>query len=103
MSIKKHGGIFGRNPTFNDVEIEGDLVVDGNTTYGGDVTIDGDLTVNGTETILDVVKLEIEDPNILLGKNNTTDAEADGGGITLQGIFVKIGKGTLCIDIIPLI
>lgn len=25
MTIKQQGGIFGRNPTFNDVEIEGDL------------------------------------------------------------------------------
>ena len=75
--IKKHGGIFGRNPTFNDVGIDGDLVVE------------GDLTVNGTETILNIIKLEIEDPNILLGKDNTTDAEADGGGITLQGATDK--------------
>lgn len=27
--IKNNGGIFGRNPTFNNVEVEGDLTVDG--------------------------------------------------------------------------
>jgi len=29
MSIKQQGGVFGRNPTFNDVEVEGNLTVDG--------------------------------------------------------------------------
>ena len=29
MTIKQQGGIFGRNPTFNDVEVEGDLTVGG--------------------------------------------------------------------------
>lgn len=40
MTIKQHGGVFGRNPTFNDVTAEGDVVVDGtanatNLTRGG--------------------------------------------------------------------
>ena len=29
MTIKQQGGIFGRNPTFNDVNVEGSLTVDG--------------------------------------------------------------------------
>jgi len=29
MSIKQQGGVFGRNPTFNNVEVEGTLTVDG--------------------------------------------------------------------------
>lgn len=29
MTIKQQGGIFGRNPTFNDVDVEGTLTVDG--------------------------------------------------------------------------
>ena len=29
MTIKQQGGIFGRNPTFNDVEVEGSLTVNG--------------------------------------------------------------------------
>ena len=29
MTIKQQGGIFGRNPTFNDVEVEGNLTVGG--------------------------------------------------------------------------
>ena len=31
MSIKLHGGVFGRNPTFNDVEVQGSISVGGNT------------------------------------------------------------------------
>jgi hypothetical protein len=40
MSIKQNGGVFGRNPTFNDVTIEG-VVVDG-------LTVDGEINVNTT-------------------------------------------------------
>jgi len=42
MSIKQNGGVFGRNPTFNDVTIEGQL------TFDGDIDITSDLTVDGT-------------------------------------------------------
>jgi len=31
MTIKQQGGIFGRNPTFNDVDVEGNLTVGGST------------------------------------------------------------------------
>ena len=37
MSIKSQGGVFGRNPTFNDVEVEGNLTVDGTLSVGGQV------------------------------------------------------------------
>ena len=37
MSIKSQGGVFGRNPTFNDVTVEGSLTVDGTLTVGGQV------------------------------------------------------------------
>jgi len=37
MSIKQYGGVFGRNPTFNDVTIEGDLEIDGTLSIGGSV------------------------------------------------------------------
>jgi hypothetical protein len=41
MTIKQLGGVFGRNPTFNDVTIEGTL------TFDGDIDIDSDLTISG--------------------------------------------------------
>ena len=33
MTIKQQGGIFGRNPTFNEVDVDADLTVDTNTLY----------------------------------------------------------------------
>lgn len=39
MTIKQHGGIFGRNPTFNDVNIKGSL------TGLSDLSISGDLII----------------------------------------------------------
>ena len=42
MTIKQLGGVFGRNPTFNDVTIEGQL------TFDGDIDINSDLTGDGT-------------------------------------------------------
>jgi hypothetical protein len=37
MSIKSAGGVFGRNPTFNDVTVEGDLSVAGTLSVNGNV------------------------------------------------------------------
>lgn len=45
MSIKQNGGIFGRNPTFNDVTIEGQLTFDGDIDVNSDLTVGGDLEV----------------------------------------------------------
>ena len=36
MSIKQNGGVFGRNPTFNDLTIEGDLILNGEIFTGLD-------------------------------------------------------------------
>ena len=56
MTIKQLGGVFGRNPTFNDVTIEGTLTFDGGIDITSDLTVDGTvtadgLTVNGASTI----------------------------------------------------
>lgn len=53
---------------------------------GGDVVIAGNLIVNGSTTTVNTETLTIEDKNIELAKITTpTDANADGGGITLKG------------------
>lgn len=52
--IRQHGGIFGRNPTFNNVEVQGDLIVDGSTVASGSIAVsDGTVTlgVNNTKTV----------------------------------------------------
>ena len=54
MSIKQNGGVFGRNPTFNDVTIDGTL------TFDGDIDINSDLKVNG----------EIEAQKLIIAKND---------------------------------
>lgn len=39
MSIKQNGGVFGRNPTFNDVTIEGELTFDGDIDINSDIDL----------------------------------------------------------------
>ena len=36
MTIKQYGGVFGRNPTFNDVTIDGELIINGSVFTGLD-------------------------------------------------------------------
>ena len=50
MTIKQLGGVFGRNPTFNDVTIEGQLTFDGDIDINSDLKIEGDLVVD-TDTL----------------------------------------------------
>ena len=79
--IKNNGGIFGRNPTFNDVEVEGDLTVDGNYVVSGDLDVTGNATITGT---LDVtgqivsgggIKLEDASLNTTLVSQDHTASE----------------------------
>ena len=48
MTIKQLGGVFGRNPTFNDVTIEGQLTFDGDIDINSDLKVNGDLEVIGS-------------------------------------------------------
>lgn len=52
---------------------------------GTSLVLSGDLTVNGTTTTIGSTTLEVGDKNIVLASASTTDAAADGGGITLKG------------------
>ena len=59
-------------------------------TFSGNVIMSGNLTVNGTETIINTQTLTVEDKNIEMAKiGSPTDANADGGGITLKGTTDK--------------
>ena len=51
---------------------------------GGTVTIAGNLDVTGTTTTVSSANLEVTDKNILISKGSTTDAQADGAGITID-------------------
>ena len=50
----------------------------------GTVTISGNLDVTGTTTTVSSANLEVTDKNILISKGSTTDAQADGAGITID-------------------
>jgi hypothetical protein len=54
-------------------------------TVGGNLTVTGNFTVEGTTTSVNTTTLVIEDKNIELANGSTSDATADGGGITLKG------------------
>ena len=72
MTIKQNGGVFGRNPTFNDVTIDGDLTVEGTVIHTGDLTVDN-INISGNA---------ISSTNT----NGNIDLNADGTG------FVEINK-----------
>ena len=56
-----------------------------NLTYGSNLTVTGNLTVNGATTSLDTVNTIIEDPIILLAKNETGTPSKDIGFIGERG------------------
>ena len=56
-----------------------------NLTYGSNLTVTGNLTVNGATTALDTVNTIIEDPVILLAKNETGAPSKDIGFIGERG------------------
>ncbi len=51
MTIKQLGGIFGRNPTFEDVTIEGTLTFDGDIDVNSDLKVAGDIETPGNVII----------------------------------------------------
>jgi hypothetical protein len=51
MTIKQLGGIFGRNPTFEDVTIEGTLTFDGDIDVNSDLKVAGDIETTGNVII----------------------------------------------------
>jgi len=62
------------------------LDVTGSARFTGDLTVQGNLDVEGQTSIIDTVNLEVEDPILLLGRNNS------GSDIDL-GIMMNRGAG----------
>jgi hypothetical protein len=75
MTIKQQGGVFGRNPTFNDVEIEGTLTASGSISVPSD-SISGDAINGGTPTTdgltVDTTTLVVDAANNRLGFGTAT-------------------------------
>lgn len=106
MTIKQQGGIFGRNPTFNDVTIEGTLTFDGDIDINSDLKVNGDLDVigdiSGTDLDLSsatgpVLNLKNTDTNgnsgEYVGKIEFEGSDASGGaGGVRAGIYAQYGS-----------
>jgi hypothetical protein len=116
MTIKQLGGVFGRNPTFNDVTIEGQLTFDGDIDINSDLKVDGDLDVTGNAGIgidagTDVLQISDSAPiikaiaengnsglriNVTGDSSNTLRVQSNGASkIELNGNNLKINSGSL--------
>lgn len=83
MTIKQLGGIFGRNPTFNDVDVDGDLSVSGSVVIPND-SISGD-AINGGTATLDGLTVD----TTTLVVNSTTDSVAINTATPLDRLHIK--------------
>lgn len=77
------------NVTFNNVAVNGTLSSDDitatNVNVAGNATITGNLTVQGTTTTINSTTVAVGDTNIVLAKDATTAAGANGAGLTVNG------------------
>ena len=92
MSIKQNGGVIGRNPTFNDVTIEGQLTFDGDIDINSDLKVDGDLDVTGSGSFasLDVFSAGIKtNSNAAVGFQLGGDSSGSGD---IGNIFNNAGR-----------
>ena len=91
--IKNNGGIFGRNPTFNNVEVEGDLTVDGSI-IGTVVAAAGTLTgatlaanvVNSSLTSVGTLTSLTTSSNITFSEPNGSSLFGLGNGFNLTNV-----------------
>ena len=86
MTIKQYGGVFGRNPTFNNVTVDGTLTVDQivEKTGAAGITLDG---------------VTLKDGNVVLADGNGIDFSATAGAGTSE-LFDDYEEGTFTPDII---
>ena len=80
MTIKQLGGVFGRNPTFNDVEIDGTLSVN---------NISEKTSANG----IDLDGVTLKDGNVVLANGKGIDFSATAGTGTSE-LFDDYEEGT---------
>ena len=80
MTIKQLGGVFGRNPTFNDVEIDGTLSVN---------NISEKTSANG----IDLDGVTLKDGNVVLANGKGIDFSATSGTGTSE-LFDDYEEGT---------
>ena len=91
MSIKQSGGVFGRNPTFNDVTIEGQLTFDGDIDINSDLKVDGNVTADGltvATTGVTTAKIEGSQAKLQFFETDTVD----------QNFQIRLNGGDLITD-----
>jgi len=118
MSIKQNGGVFGRNPTFNDVTIEGQLTFEGNIDIDSDITWeDGKKAIFGNNDDLQIyhdgnnsyikdtgtgdLRIWADNPNIstasgnkiFYGNNGAAELYFTGGGKRLETTSAGVSIG----------
>ena len=118
MSIKQNGGVFGRNPTFNDVTIEGQLTFEGNIDIDSDITWeDGKKAIFGNNDDLQIyhdgnnsyikdtgtgdLRIWADNPNIstasgnkiFYGNNGAAELYFTGGGKRLETTSTGVSIG----------
>ena len=79
MTIKQQGGIFGRNPTFNEVNTDGDVSVGGDLTVATDVTVsNGNLSITQSSPTIEFSDLQdTNDVAQIFSSAGSLDLKAD--------------------------
>ena len=92
--IKNLGGVFGRNPTFNNVEVEGDLTVEGSII--GTVVVDAG-TLTGATLANNVVNSSLTSVGTLanLTVTNTISGSINGNAATATSASTATTAGTV--------
>lgn len=70
--------------TQNLVDTIEDQTVGGNKTFSGDTIFNGDVTINGTTTTVDSTNLLVEDPLIVVAKNQTGASPSLDAGLVVE-------------------
>lgn len=108
MSIKLRGGVFGRNPTFNDVDVTGSLTAE-SSTFNVGMSVNGNIAMASGSGI--DFSATANSPNGTMSSELLSDyeegtftpvlADAQTGGNTAstantKGIYTKVGRQVTC-------
>jgi len=103
MTIKQQGGIFGRNPTFNDLEVDGTLTVGGNAVPDAStLLVDGDIGSTVQAYDADTAKLDVAQTFTAAQTFNSDVTLGNGAALAIDdqdsiifGTFASGSTGTL--------
>jgi hypothetical protein len=89
--ITPNGGVFGRNPKFNNVTVDGNLTVNGDLALGDDITVNDTLTVNGLADFNGGLKVT---PNAVAPESNVTIGPSAGANLVADSVDnILLGSG----------